>query len=151
MWCFTHLKRRDFLKNWSSYSLILAMLSLVFPENIETNQMFQATKALKNHFLWTEMMTMVVTVTIQKKVLRVNPVHGEVGGVVKGENCEVVVVVVVGGEESKRKEPVKNKYCVLTTTLKTHLHSLQSMKGVLFHSTATTLFANLTESESYGN
>ena len=40
MWCFTHLKRRDFLKNCSSYSLILAMLSLVFPENIETNQMF---------------------------------------------------------------------------------------------------------------
>ena len=128
------------------------MLSLVFPENIETNQMFQATKAPKNHFLWTEMMTMVVTVTIQKKVLRVNPAHGEVGAVVKGENCEVVgVVVVVGGEESKHKVPVKNKYCVLTTTLKTRLYSLDCMKYALFHSTAITLFANLTESKSYGN
>lgn len=95
------------------------------------------------------MMTIVVTATVQKKVLRVNPVHGEVGGVVKGENC--VVVVVVGGEESKCKVPVKNKYSVLTTALKTHLHSLECMKCVLFHSTATTLFANLTESESYGN
>ena len=85
-------------------------------------------------------------------MLRVNPAHGEVGGVVKGENCEVVgVVVVVGGEESKHKVPVKNKYCVLTTTLKTRLYSLECMKYAPFHSTATTLFANLTESKSYGN
>ena len=59
-------------------------------------------------------MSVVVTMTVQKKVLRrsINPVHW---GVVRGEKCDVAVgVMVVGGQDYKHKAPLKNK-CVAVT------------------------------------
>ena len=58
----------------------------------------------------TKPMSMVVTVTIQKNVLRrgTNPVRLGLGGIVGGENCCVVVVVaVVGGEDNKHVPEVR--------------------------------------------
>ena len=58
----------------------------------------------------TPSMSVVVTVTAQKKVLRsTNPVHW---GVVRGEKCNAAVgVMAVGGQDYKHKAPLKNK-CV---------------------------------------
>ena len=57
-------------------------------------------------------MTVVVTVTIKKKVLRksVNQAHRAVAGVVMGKTCNVVVVVMAEGDDSQNKVQIMKSY-----------------------------------------
>ena len=49
------------------------------------------------------MMTMIVTVTIQKK--------RRVGSVILGEKCDMVIVaILLGGVDKKYSVPIKNRY-----------------------------------------
>ena len=57
-------------------------------------------------------MTVVVTVTIKKKVLRksVNQAQQAVAGVVMGKTCNMVVKVMAEGDDSQNKVQIMKNY-----------------------------------------